>query len=283
MYLSFNFTTFSHNLVFVCDNYLLLIFIKIVFTVRLSTLYFLSSTMKNHCRIYFIFLPIFLFSTVNLFAQSLNTIELGYASFDKLVGVENTSLFQGILYTESYRTVNDLKPFFKSTDFLYGNIWYKGQPYYNQLLKYDVFDDELLILLGDKGNTLRLSKKDVDSFTIQDHQFIHLKDGIDFESGYYEELFKNETFELYAKHKKKILERRSEKVVYYEFKDRKIEHLLFYQNQYHELNSKKDILQVFPNYKTQINQLYKQAKKTHNNDSNALILMVVQQLNLIIK
>ncbi len=230
-------------------------------------------------------LSIFLFNVSALSAQQTNSIESGYITFDKLVGLQNTSLYQGRLYTEKYRTVNDRKQFFKSTQFINGKIWYKGQPYFNQLLKYDVYEDELLLKLVESGNTLRLSTKDIDSFSIEKNHFINLKPKKTTPVrlfGYYEVLFQDHMFALYAKHSKNIIERKDEKYTYYEFIDTKTRYLLLYRGEYYTLNSKKDILRVFPNHKTQINKLYKRAKKINSNDYNALIIMVVKQLNSIL-
>ncbi len=230
-------------------------------------------------------LIIFLLNVAALPAQQTNSIESGYIEFDKLVGLQNTSLYQGRLYTEKYRTINDRKQFFKSTEFLNGDIWYKGQPYFNQFLKYDVYEDELLLKLEENGNTLKLSKKDIDSFSIEKNHFINLKPknittvGL---FGYYEVLFQDHMFALYAKHNKNIMERKDKKYVYYEFKDTKTKYLLLYRREYYPLNSKKDILRVFPNHKTQINKLYKGVKNKNIKDSDAFMIMVVKQLESVL-
>ncbi len=241
--------------------------------------------MKNFSHIYTLMLSVFLFNVATLSAQQTNSIESGYINFDKLVGLQNTSLYQGRLYTEKYRTINDRKQFFKSTQFLNGEIWYKGQPYFNQLLKYDVYEDELLLKLEGKGNTLRLSKKEIDSFSVEKNHFINLKSkkitalGL---NGYYEVLLQDHMFALYAKHKKKITERKDKKNVYHEFTDTKTKYLLLYRGEYHNLNSKKDILRVSPNHKTQINKLYKGVKNKNIKDSDALMIMVVKQLESVL-
>ncbi len=230
-------------------------------------------------------LSIFLLNVVALSAQQTNSIASGYITFDKLVGLQNTSLYQGRLYTEKYRTINDRKQFFKSTEFLNGDVWYKGQPYFNQLLKYDVYEDELLLKLEQNGNTLKLSKKDIDSFSIEKIRFINLKSkkittlGL---FGYYEVLFQDHMFALYARHNKNIMERKDKKYVYYEFEDTKTKYLLLYRGEYYPLNSKKDIVRVFPNHKTQINKLYRGAKNNNSKDSNALMIMVVKQLESVL-
>lgn len=227
-------------------------------------------------------LSFFLFNIAILSAQKVNSIASGYITFDKLVGLQNTSLYQGRLYTENYRTINELKQFFKTTEFLQGDIWYKGQPYFNQLLKYDVYKDELLLKLEGNGNTLKLSKKDIDSFRIEKHQFINIKPTVERPFGFYEVLLQDDIFELYAKHSKNIIVRKDKKTVYYEFKETKTKYLLLYRGEYHDLSSKKDMTRVFPNHKKYINKLYRGVKKTNSKDSNALMIMVVKQLESVL-
>jgi glycosyltransferase involved in cell wall biosynthesis len=245
----------------------------------------LNLIMKNYYNVYTLMVSVLLLSGVPLAAQQTTNLESGYTSFDQIVGLQNTSLYQGRLYTEKYRTVNDRKQFFKSTEFLNGQIWYKGQPYFNQLLKYDVFEDELLLKLEDNGNTLSLAKKEVDSFSLGQHYFVNLKakkDGTGAQLGYCEVLFKDDTFVLYAKYSKKSVEKKDKKYIYYEFKDANTEYILRYKGEYYSFDSKKDIINIFPSHKEEIHKLYKRTENLSNNDDSILMTMIVKQLNSII-
>ena len=243
--------------------------------------------MKNHYITCIIVLSIFFLNITVLSAQKINDQENGYIAFDKLVGIQNTNLYEGILHAEKYRTINDYKQFFKSTRFLNGEIWYKGQPYFNQSIKYDVYEDELLLKLEDKGgsNTLKLLKTNIDSFNIDKHYFVNLKpekklNKIQF--GFYEVMFQGHSFTLYMKHRKNLIEKNDERIVYYEFIDTKKKYVLLYAGEYHVLNSKKSMISLFPDHKKQINESYKRAKKIHNNDSSALMVAFVKELESIL-
>lgn len=240
--------------------------------------------MKKHFYISFLILNAILFNPLSTSAQQTNNTEQRYTTFDKLVGYENTSLYQGRLYIEKYRTINNRQQFFKSIEFIIGDVWYKGQPYFNQLLKYDVYEDELLLKLEESENILTLSKKDIDSFSLGKDQFVNLKlNTLPLESfGYHKVLFQDYKFTLYAKYHKNIWQLKDDNYAYYEFTDAKTKYVLLYDGDYYILNSKKDIISAFPNHKKEIKKLYNNAKKRHKKDSDAIMTTVVRQLESII-
>lgn len=241
--------------------------------------------MKSYPLNYSLILSLILFNICTSYAQQINNTELVHITFDKLVGLENTSLYQGKIYIEKFRAINKNKQFFKSAEFLSGDVCYKGQPYFNQLLKYDVYEDELLLKIKGNGNTLKLSKKDIDSFSIEKNHFVNLKSKIlpAQLSGFYEVLFKDDKFILYGNYNKNLIERTDKNYVYFEFTDAKTKYLLLYQGEYHSLDSKKEILNMFPNYRKKIKQLYKRTKNLNSTGDSDHLIMFVKQLNSIFK
>jgi len=244
--------------------------------------------MKNYYIISAIFLSVFFLNISVLSAQQTNDNKrLGYIAFDKLIGIQNTSLYQGTLYTEKYRTINERKQFFKSIQFLQGDVWYNGEPYFNQRVKYNVYDDELLLKLEEKGgsHTLNLYKTAIDSFTIDTHRFINLKPTLitnDIEPGFYEVMFQGGALDFYLKHRKRYLEKKGDRSIHYEFADLKSTYVIFHNGTHYILNSKKTLTRLFPNQKRQINEFYKQAKKIHGNNIDLVMITLVEQLNTIL-
>ena len=55
----------------------------------------LNLIMKNYYNVYTLMLSILLLSGAPLAAQQTNNLESGYTSFDQIVGLQNTSLYQG--------------------------------------------------------------------------------------------------------------------------------------------------------------------------------------------
>lgn len=184
-----------------------------------------------------------------------------YEWFDKAMGIENTALYNGIGYIEKYKVINNYHKFYKTTDFLEGSIVYDGHHYFGLEMKYDL-DEDLVLLNLKKGLRivlLQLIKNKVDSFIIDGHSFINIKDSLPNNpgiSGFYEVLLENQNLKLFEKHKKKRFQKAGNNSVYYEFKSRNTT-FLFYDQQYYPLRNRKDLVKIFPEYKKEIEGLSK--------------------------
>ncbi|MEM9076061.1 MAG: hypothetical protein AAGC43_03435 [Bacteroidota bacterium] len=217
-------------------------------------------------------------------AQNSKTDIVGFAAFDDVVGIENTNLSQGLLYSEKYRTINDNKQFFESPNFEEGNIWYGGQSFYKKSLKYDAHHDQVLVqiqsqITGQQA-TLQLFKSEVDSFDLLEHRFVHLnppKENQVVKTGFYESLYQNEDVRLFVKHNKNKVEIKGKSFVFYEFPDLKKQYSIFYKKKFHNLNTKKEILEVFEIDKKVLNALYKKLKRKYK-DQNTFIVELVKQI-----
>lgn len=233
----------------------------------------------------FYFLSVFLFYlgfTTN--AQENNkAAKEGFEAFDAVVGIENTDLSRGLLYSEKFRTINDKKQFFKSSKFEMGNIWHNNQPYYSQRIKYDAHHDELLVQLlsnttGQQAS-IQLFKTEVDSFDLQEHHFIRLsptENGPIPNIGFYESLYQEKDLRLFVKHRKNKIERKGDRFVYYEFADLKKQYLLFYKGTYFNLNSKRDFGEALAINKKDLNRLYNKAKRANKNQDTFMVELIKQ-------
>jgi hypothetical protein len=197
-----------------------------------------------------------LFSLQHTWSQ--NTSGNQYIWFDAILGVENTGIYSGIEYKEKYRTINEKHKFFLSPNFLKGSITYNGQSYYNIDLKYDVYEDMLLAKIKNKTGgdvILQLMKGKVTAFDLNNHHFInlvHKEMELEVYSGFYEILEANNTFVFYKKNEKIKKDRLDKSTVYSEF-NTKDSYLLHYNESYYSIKSKRNIIQVFPGLKKEIN------------------------------
>jgi len=189
------------------------------------------------------------------------------------------------LYIEKYRTVNEKKQFFKSTNFEEGTVWYKKQPYYDQQLKYDTYHDELQVelqsLTTGQQATIQLFKIGVDSFDLLEHRFINLRDLPESpiaNPGFYESLYLTDGLRLFVKHSKARVERKGDKSLYYEFSDVKDQYILWYKNMFYELNSKKDFLEPFDITKKVFNPIYNRSKRIFK-DPNLFMVKLIEQIS----
>ena len=217
-------------------------------------------------------------------AQQSNRIAKdGFVAFDAVVGIENTDLSRGLLYSEKYRTINEKKQFFKSSNFEKGNIWHNNQPYYDQQIKYDAHHDELLVQLLSKTTgqqaSIQLFKTEVDSFSFQEHHFIRLspvENGPISDVGFYESLYQEKDLRLFVKHRKNRIERKGDRFVYYEFADLKKQYILFYNGGYYNLNSKRDFAEALAINKKDLNRLYNKAKRVNKNQDTFMVELIKQ-------
>jgi len=206
--------------------------------------------------------------------------------YDQLVGIENAGLYYGIIYKDGYRTINEKTKFFKSPDFLLGSVIYDEQPYYNLDMKYNVFEDELLVRTEDRvgGATLQLFKNKIKEFTIEGHKFLKIEDtSLDINiAGFYEVSLENERFILLTKHKKKDFNRKDRSKLYYEFLDLRKQQVLLYENSYHIIKSKKTIMKLFPGHKKEIDSFYRVARSLRNSDTDKFILALMKRIETLI-
>lgn len=230
----------------------------------------------------FAFFPALIFCLMAVSAQ--DSMENGpyYLWFDNQVGIENTGLYEGLVYKELYRTLNENTQFYLAPDFLPGSVEYDGQPYINLLLKYNVYEDQVLIKVHDRlgGNTLQLIRNKVSRFTIDNRLFINVTDapfGSSI-SGFYEVSYQNTTVKLFTKHTKKLFERKDRSSLYYEFLDGKKEHVVYYMRQYHPINNKRDLIEIFPGLKDQIDDFYNRARAQRRTQPHAFMVALLTRI-----
>lgn len=219
---------------------------------------------------------------VRLNAQGITDNAGYYQWFDGQVGLENTGLYQGILYKEQYRTINAKTKFLGSPEFHQGSLIYDGEPYIGQQLKYDIYGDELLVKIEDRlgGNTLQLFKEHVSEFVIENRLFVNIREtgensGI---RGFYEVSYDNNGIRLLTKHSKKIFDRKDRSSLYYEFVDGKKDYVLYYKGRHYQIDGKRDLTDIFPEQEDQIDSFYNQARTLRRNDPHAFMVGLIQRI-----
>lgn len=211
-----------------------------------------------------------------------------YNVFDKVISIENTSLYQGEIYTQKYRTITGKTQFYISNKFLKGSVVYDGQPYYGLDLKYDVFEDQLLLQLNSitsKDKTLELVWDYIDNFEIIGHRFVKLlPDNIPNLNyyGFYEKSLSGPYYSMYTKFRKKNIKKKDRDAVYHEFIKSKSEYVLQYKNEYHLVNSRKEIVVLFPQFKKEIHKFYSTVRILRSNDFDAFMVALLKRIEILV-
>ncbi|RFN58381.1 hypothetical protein [Marixanthomonas ophiurae] len=219
-------------------------------------------------------------------AQDLDT-EKQYNWFDKTIGLENTGLYNGVAYIDVEKAKGTFKKFLYNNGFQSGSIEYDGQTYYDITLKYDVFNDEVLLQLkGENGTTiLQPFKELINSFSITNRAFVKIvnkttESGDEF-SGFYEKMLQTAQLTVLKKHRKKRLKRIKRKKLSYQFKPIKPYYFLHYQDKYYSVKNKRDFIQLFPEFKEEINSIGIDGSVKRDNP-DAVILAYAKQINTLL-
>lgn len=207
-----------------------------------------------------------------------------YNWYDTVVGRENLDFNTGKIFLNPYKTTKNNEMFFKQDSFEKGSLTYEGKTYYETKLKYDIYRD-ILILNSDKeseSTSISLNQEKVNSFSIYNKDFTKVNSSQyqheNFSTGYYETLFFTENFILYIKHHKNIQKIIKDNTVYFTFKNSN-SFFLAYDKKVYEINSKKDIIKLFPDKKKQINDFYTMNNGIRKVDLDQFMKNLMQSVN----
>lgn len=234
--------------------------------------------MKNKTKI---LLLIFICQTILVFSQIKQSHNDYYNWFDEVVGVDNTSLFSGIVYKEKYVKLKENTNFFLSPRFLSGSVNYNGERYFNLEMKYDLFEEEILVRFkkGESGITvLKLIKSNVTEFSIKSHNFVQILSKTNvFE--FYEVLLKNPQISVFKQHKKNIEELFFKERLYDNFKTINTGVLVLYKGDYHKVKSKKNLLNLFPKFKKEVKISMNKNKAIQKSNPDLFVVKVIEGLD----
>ncbi len=208
--------------------------------------------------------------------------------FDNMVGIENTGLYNGIVFKQKYRVTNQLHQYFITSDFKKGSLVFNNMPYYDIDLRYDLNEDILYAKLDRKGNSyiIELEKSKIKKFNLNAHSFINISDlfsntkGLE---GFYESLLDLEKIQLYKKHQKKGKKKFDKNATYYEFFPKKHTYVMIYSNEVFFVKNKEDFKNIFENYKSEINEFNKKNRAVFKSNIETYSVVLVKHLNSFIE
>lgn len=202
-------------------------------------------------------LVLFIISLGSLFSQNSN--ELSDYLHSK-TGVQNSHLFNGSPYSNEFRVLSKKNQFLSnSLDYTKGSVTTADNITFNHLdLRYDLFNQQLIIKPDQTTSHLGIiiDSVKIKQFTLYNHTFVNIKD-YSKASGFCELAVDFPFFKLFIKHQKNKFKFIDGTLIHYEF-----ENLYYYfiqkETNYYPINSKKEIIRLFPELKKDINLFYKQ-------------------------
>lgn len=232
------------------------------------------------------FLPLLLpISNPNLFAQNSTSIPIE-EWFDTKVGKQNLDINNGKLLLNYDKIFNKVDRFYFK-EYQSGGVIYDNQVYYNLVLNYDLLNDDLILKPNGESdkNPIILNKSKVKSFSMNQKNYVNLSyDNStlpEFINGFYEENFKDSKIVFFIKHVKNKKNFINDSNLYDDFISNR-SYFIFYKNTYHEINSRKNVIEVLPEYKKTINDYYSN-NSNEKSDKSKFLKDLFFYLNTIIK
>ncbi|MAB56627.1 MAG: hypothetical protein CL524_03665 [Aequorivita sp.] len=226
----------------------------------------------------FLFCSLFPLAT---FSQA-NLPDKIYETYDKIVGLDNTGLYNGTEFTDLFLNTDGTFRYYQGYDYTKGSITYNGQYYVNVLLKYDLLRDNLLTRSDDNLSifNVKFIPAFLDSFSIHNHKFVRLPN-VDLGlggNGFYEAAYLGNDLELYIKHTKKMKDRALRNGIQYRFSEANY-YVLKYNGKYSLVGSPRDIRQLLPEKAGEIREFYKSYKTIRKSNPDLFMTKLVTYLD----
>ena len=217
-----------------------------------------------------------------VYAQTNRDTEPFYNWFDTKIGIENSGLYKGTVYTDNFTVINEKHQFFNSPELELGSVTFDGQTYYDQKIKYDLFNDALLITPKDQTNALLIALEPTrtEGFSIDGHPFIKVDKNVEGSSGalgFCEIISRDGTSVLLKKYRKAKVDKRETRTVYQEFEQR-VNFFIFHANTFYPVDSRREWMLAFPNHKETIKDYHKAHGALKRKDIDAFMAMAFDQL-----
>lgn len=204
-----------------------------------------------------------------------------YTAFDNNFGTENLGINNGRIHFDTYRSADGTHQYYNSSQYLKGSIVYDGQPYAGILMKYDLLEDHVIVKINDQSDTgVTLINEKIAAFYTSGKKFVPLNAKFlkaDFKSGFYEEETINDDLALYTKYEKAKTEILKPKGLFYAFADNIIM-VVRLGNNWKEVASKSNIIGLFPEHESKIDDFYKSNNSLAKTDKKLFFLRLLEMV-----
>ncbi|WP_347374550.1 hypothetical protein [Aequorivita sp. Q41] len=224
---------------------------------------------------------ILFFLGIKTFSQT-HSKEKIFETYDKIIGLENTNLFNGSEFTDLYLNTDGTYRYFIDYDYTKGSVVYNNQYYVNVSLKYDLLDDNLLTHSEDNLSVfnVKLIPSFIDTFSIYNHNFVRLDaTGLDISAnGFFEVAYVGNELELYIKHTKRKKEKALSSGIQYRFTNANF-YVLKSNGNYTIVSSARDLIKLIPEQEEQIRTFYKSYKALYKSNPDSFMTKLILYLD----
>jgi len=197
-------------------------------------------------------------------------------------GAQN--LYNGRLYY-IYDSREEEFQFYEARKLKKGIVYYDGQQYDSIPMMYDIVRDELIILHANDYENILLQSRKVKYFSIYNHNFYQLESGAeinpDMRTGFYDKIYSGKTKILVRRTKErqeKIVDKKL--IVQFPFKDF---YYLYKDGKYNTVRSKKSVLALFPEHKSELRKALRTNKIKYRKERESAIVTMVTRYDELTK
>lgn len=195
--------------------------------------------------------------------------------YDSLMGTPNYHLYNGLEYLDVY-SLKEGHPFFENEKWQNGSVVINGILYPNELIRYDLTIDALIVRNEFRGKSIQLHT--VDAFQIGNNEFVFNNTIFNAPTGFYKIIY-DKNLKLFV---------RTEKEAYKKYLDSKAitafntttKYYLQVNHKSKLIKNKSSIIALFPQFKKEIDAYVKsfglKVKPTNPNDILKVVVFVDQ-------
>ena len=195
---------------------------------------------------------------------------------------EQAPIYNGNEYLEYALILQEGHPFFKSSLFTNGDIYFDGMLFLGVPMVYDLIKDQVVIRDFHNIYKINLPANKIQQFVLSDHVFVRIvHDNLnEINTGFYEQLYKGKVG-LFAKREKAIIEKHGSQQIdnvvvsinsYYVMK----------KGIYYKFKNERSLLKILNDKKKEIQQYFKKNRIRYKDDPERSMVMAIEYYNRLI-
>ena len=211
-----------------------------------------------------------------------------YRSTEKIIDLyyaalgEQAPIYNGHEYIENALILQEGHPFFKSSLFTNGDIYFDGMLFLGVPMVYDLIKDQVVIRDFHNIYKINLPASKIQQFILSDHVFVRIvhNNFNEINTGFYEQLYKGKVG-LFAKREKAIIEKHGSQQIdnvvvstnsYYVMK----------KDIYYKFKNERSLLKILNDKKKEIQQYFKKNRIRYKDDPERSMVMAIEYYNRLI-
>lgn len=195
---------------------------------------------------------------------------------------EQAPIYNGNEYLEYALTLQEGHPFFKSSLFTNGDIYFDGMLFLGVPMVYDLVKDQVVIRDFHNIYKINLPANKIQQFILADHVFVRIVHNNlnEINTGFYEQLYKGKVG-LFAKREKAIIEKHGSQQID-NVVDSANSYYVMKKDIYYKFKNERSLLKILNDKKKEIQQYFKKNRIRYKDDPERSMVMAIEYYNRLI-